>query len=193
MKETRNCEICGTQYTQWRVTQRFCSRQCNGKNLLGTQRKEGVERRMTQAPEGHPIAPVGSGRVAVARLVLFDKIGDGNHPCNWCGREVGWHAGHYADENLIADHLDHDPANDTPENLVPSCLACNAHRRKNGKSNRIVDGETTVVRSGTRTRAEKRNCTFCGEEFLTPPAVDKRFCSHSCSSKWTWAWRNHRA
>lgn len=140
-----------------------------------------------RSAKGHPLAPP-SGLVAVARLVLWDKIGPGAHACHWCGKQVRWTPGDpYAADALIADHLDWDATNDAPENLVPSCNPCNGHRRKSGNAGIINPDESTVMRTGGRTRAIQRACETCGATFLTIPAEVRkgkgRFCSRSCARR----------
>lgn len=72
----------------------------------------------------HPLA--GSrGRLSVHRKVLYDKIGPGDHKCNWCPKMVGW-----VKKTLVPDHLDWDKTNNDPDNLVPSCQPCNTKRKK---------------------------------------------------------------
>lgn len=66
------------------------------------------------------------------RVVLYDSIGGGEHPCHWCGVIVSWDLSYPADPlALIVDHLDEDKLNNDETNLVPSCNACNI-RRSNG-------------------------------------------------------------
>lgn len=78
----------------------------------------------------HPISS-DAGLVLAHRLVLFEKIGPGEHPCNWCGTNVSWDKRHPLDaDGLTADHLDFDRLNNDPSNLVPSCGSCNAGRRQ---------------------------------------------------------------
>ena len=73
----------------------------------------------------HPLAGK-DGKVYEHRKVLYDSIGPGPHECYWgCGKAVDWGGGH---EGLVADHLDGDTLNNTPENLVPSCRMCNWNR-----------------------------------------------------------------
>lgn len=81
---------------------------------------------------GHPLAD-GRGIVYVHRMVLHDKIGSGWHPCHWCGAVVAWRKGIAADA-LIADHLDFDPSNNDPANLVASCNLCNSQRHQPAKT-----------------------------------------------------------
>lgn len=68
------------------------------------------------------------GKIPYHRLVLFENIGKGIHPCNWCGKKLTWRG--KASTRLNVDHLDHNPSNNDWKNLVPSCLNCNTQRRK---------------------------------------------------------------
>lgn len=80
----------------------------------------------------HPLADK-RGRVLEHRRVLFDLIGPGEHPCFHCGRTVEWlTTRHTKGSNaLVVDHIDNDPTNNRPENLLPSCLACNTRSKGN--------------------------------------------------------------
>lgn len=90
---------------------------------LGYHLNEGY--RILQRQDGHPLAGK-NGRLYEHRKVLYDSIGPGPHECYWgCGSSVDWGGGH---EGLVADHLDGDTLNNTPENLVPSCRMCNWNR-----------------------------------------------------------------
>lgn len=181
--EPIECRTCNKPFTPSQAGRPFCSRPCYYESRRGPRKKD-VAYRM-QTAKGHPIAPKG-GVVSAARIALYDKIGGGPHPCNWCATPVNWRPGNpYAKDALIADHLDWNPANDDPQNLVPSCNPCNGHRRKNGGSRPIQEGELTINWGGSRTRAVKRFCNLCGAEFLTVPAevnIGKgRYCSRSCA------------
>lgn len=78
---------------------------------------------MVPAPD-HPLA---NQRMAYQhRVVLYDKIGPGPHPCHWCERELDWKA--KKERQLIVDHLDAVKLNNAPDNLVPSCGPCNVMR-----------------------------------------------------------------
>lgn len=139
---------------------------------------------------GHPLAGK-TGLVALARLILYDKIGPGPHPCHWCDTPVEWMPGRgLAEGALLADHLDHDPENNAPENLVPACNRCNAHRTRKGDRRRIGSDELTIMWSGVRTRAVERQCAVCTKAFLTVPAEVRKgrgqFCSRSCARKSRW-------
>lgn len=93
-----------------------------GRPLTGTVRKDGY-RSITR--HGHPLADKW-GHVLEHRVVLYEKIGPGEHPCHWCGVTVRWEAGRAA--GITVDHVDFDPSNNTPANLVPACNACNVRR-----------------------------------------------------------------
>lgn len=89
--------------------------------------------RIVQAP-GHPLARE-DGSIREHRMVLFDVIGPGVHPCHWCGWEVDWavtyRPGGTAAERwsaLIADHLNGDRLCNEPGNLVAACAYCNSNR-----------------------------------------------------------------
>lgn len=181
------CETCGQpihrQYPG-RI-QRFCSRSCyytSGPHGNRVEKTKGP--RMKRAPE-HPLAPP-SGLIAVCRIVLYDKIGPGAHPCRWCGKQVTWMPGSgVAPDALVADHLDWDQNNDSPENIVPSCFACNAHRTRRGNRQIIREDEPVIVASnGTRHRAVERICPTCETTFLARLALVRRgqarFCSPKC-------------
>lgn len=80
------------------------------------------------AAAGHPMAGQ-NGHARQHRVVLFDAIGPGAHPCHWCGMSVTWDLSHPASSGaLTVDHVDHDRTNTALSNLVPSCHPCNARR-----------------------------------------------------------------
>ncbi len=183
------CRACGVVYTPGvGNTGRFCSRSCfYATGPVGPRKVKTKGPRMRTA-KGHPIAPP-SGIVSISRLTLHEKIGPGEHPCHWCGNTVAWKLG-MVDGALIADHLDWNQSNNSPENLVPSCHPCNAHRTRAGDRRRITEGEATLLVSGRPTRAVSRPCLHCGKPFLTVPSQDagrirqgrkpQQFCSIVC-------------
>lgn len=183
------CENCGEDFAPKKGSRvgRFCSLRCY--HAAGRpKRRADVAYRMTRAPD-HPVAPA-SGTVAVCRIVLYDSIGPGAHPCHWCGCEVRWMAGGgLARGALLVDHLNFDPADDRIENLVPACQPCNAHRRKTGGAALIKADEVfRVFPNGTRTRALRRYCVICATPFLAVPAEAKIpgraiYCSLSCARR----------
>ncbi|MEU8186026.1 hypothetical protein [Micromonospora carbonacea] len=80
---------------------------------------------------GHPLAR-SSGRVYEHRVVLYDQIGPGPHPCNWCGTTVHWDP--VDGPALQVDHLNGVGDDNRPENLVASCNACNVARAQQARS-----------------------------------------------------------
>lgn len=132
-----------------------------------------------------PDHPVGrtKGPIGLHRVVLYDSTGPGPHPCHWCGKKVDWHIGvRHLGDKLVVDHLDNEPANNTPENLVPSCIRCNTGRVQKP---RIRNDEVSIQSGQYRTRAEWRTCNRCGTSFKHPIADRRpshgRFCSFSCA------------
>ena len=178
------CETCGAHFSPRQTTKanRFCSPSCY--HVFPRTKRAGIEHRL-QRSVGHPLAPA-SGIVATARIVLYDKIGPGPHPCHWCGEQIEWKVGAGPVRGaILADHLNFDRTDDSPGNLVPACSACNSHRTKKGDRRRIRDDELVIVLSnGQRTRAVEVICEVCDTTFLTTPAFRRkgkgRFCSFEC-------------
>jgi hypothetical protein len=67
----------------------------------------------------HPLSR--NGLLFEHRKVLHDVIGEGPIACHWCSRAVDW-------QSLHVDHLNEDKTDNRPENLAPSCPACNQRR-----------------------------------------------------------------
>lgn len=82
----------------------------------------------------HPLA-MKNGHVWEHRMVLFDVIGWGPHPCHWCSAPLKW--GGKGTGSIYVDHLDGDGANNDPSNLVPSCNGCNAGRGMQERSDAL--------------------------------------------------------
>lgn len=89
----------------------------------------------------HPLAT--SGHVVLGhRKVLFEKIGQGPHPCHWndrygCGQvALSW--GGLGGDSLCVDHLDNNPLNNDPANLVPCCTGCNVTRGRQSLPDAVV-------------------------------------------------------
>lgn len=81
----------------------------------------------------HPLAHA-SGWLREHRAVLFDSIGPGEHECHWCQMTVSWDESYPRSmAGLVVDHVDEDPGNNDPSNLVPSCAPCNLARSSRWK------------------------------------------------------------
>lgn len=85
----------------------------------------------------HPLASK-YGNVYVHRMVLFDAIGYGPHPCHWCQRSINWTAKGDPNE-LQPDHLNGYGDDNRLENLVPPCRTCNSGRASQHKSAALRD------------------------------------------------------
>jgi hypothetical protein len=177
------CETCEMSFEpNSQMSGRFCSAACFYARGPDGPRKASVKGQRMRTARGHPIAPP-SGVVAVARLVLYDKIGDGPHQCHWCGRSINWSLG-IASDGLVADHLDWDYKNDVPENIVASCTSCNTRRAAPGRQGAIQPHEPSIrISGGYRTRLVEVICECCGEPFLGIPSKRRKFCSKGGQGK----------
>lgn len=84
----------------------------------------------------HPLA-MSSGRIYEHRMVLFDEIGPGSHPCHWCGRSVTWMLPVGDPDNLQVDHLNGVRNDNRLDNLVVSCPNCNVGRGMQKRSDSL--------------------------------------------------------
>jgi len=78
----------------------------------------------------HPIAGR-SGKIPYHRYVLYEKLErPQTSDCHWCGFPLLWKTNLPSPYIHIvnADHVDGDPSNNDPENLVASCCWCNMNR-----------------------------------------------------------------
>lgn len=94
------------------------------------------------APE-HPLASAGRPRVFEHRVVVYDDVGPGEHPCELCGKVVTW-------ATLHIDHIDEDRRNNIRTNLRVTCRGCNTSRTTRGPFYEL-DG---VSKSATQWAAE---------------------------------------
>lgn len=178
----RDCEYCGEAFSRPpSQLGQFCSARC----AYAARRKTVTAyRRMRYLPT-HPLAG-STGLVSDARVVLYEKVGPGWHRCHWCEARIRWVVGTRgnARDSLIADHVDSNPLNDDPANLVPSCGPCNGSRARV-----IKPSEDYVVRKdGSKTRATRRICLICGSQFLVATAQLRTpgtglCCSRSCARR----------
>lgn len=153
-----------------------CSRHREWRPLKGADSR----RRMTVP--FHPVAGARGGAVE-HRVVLYDAIGGGAHACHWCKRSVTWRHENesvaWRDE-LVADHVDANPKNNRPENIVPACNSCNITRSRRG----LLNESNSVVVSGHRYSAVTRVCNSCRGSFMARVAEVNRgggkYCSQAC-------------
>lgn len=117
------------------------------------------------------------GWVSVHRAVLYDRIGPGEYPCNWCGKILSW-----SDKRrkIVADHIDGDILNNSPDNLVAACYSCNTFR---SRSRVRLPFDISVIIGGIRKRAVKFTCQACGSEDIGPVVGVNKFCSVACASR----------
>lgn len=81
-----------------------------------------------ELPEGHVLAEA-RGRSYLHRIRCFESLGCPHvSPCHWCGYKLPWK--HEDGQRFVinVDHLNEDPTDNSPANLVPSCWWCNANR-----------------------------------------------------------------
>ena len=184
MDTERSCGFCSRRFTPPAGNVRkgyglFCSRACAKRKA-----PEAIKARYhyVNRPE-HPLAGI-DGRVAEHRVILYEKIGPGWHPCHWCGQKVRWlkTGGKTSHTALAVDHINQNSLDNHTGNLVPSCHACNANR---GRTDLVGDNELFIMMQDTRHRAVQRACETCGQNFLHVAADRRpnrgRFCSRSCA------------
>ncbi len=145
------------------------------------------EYRTTYIPADHPLAVATGAKPIVRttrhRVILWDKIGAGPHPCHWCGEPVDWKPWP-APDCLVVDHLDGDTKNNDDANLAPACDRCNKGRTP---PSHTIDTDTELfvtLKNGTRLRADSHRCEWCGNDFLAEKRRrNPRFCSKQCLGK----------
>lgn len=176
----KNCLVCGIEFRvkPSKSHLKCCSNACRGVTRRVSDDQLSERYRSTATPKGHPL-DTGNPTVRTHRLVLWEKIGPGQHPCFHCGRMVAWQPGLRTSEGaLVVDHLDRDRLNNDPSNLVPSCQRCN-----NRNTARVVRDDEVYLSDGKtyRRRAVQKVCPICGKSFVTRAgAQGKRCCSNSC-------------
>lgn len=108
---------CATHYSRyWKHGDPGGAERMRRADGLGTLRKDGY---IKLHKKGHPLADRAEF-VFEHRMVLYEKIGPGTHPCFHCGKLVEWKV------SLIVDHLNRNRSDNRAENLVASCSKCNA-------------------------------------------------------------------
>jgi hypothetical protein len=126
-----------------------------------------IIRKCKRVPIDYPIANK-SRRIHLSRFNLFEKTNGVPQKCHWCGISLVWRTGNSQlnlYDSMCVDHLDNNVLNDSLDNLVPSCRACNANRNSHGNG-----------------RKKLKNCKYCNVKFW-PKNNKSIFCSNYCSSK----------
>lgn len=182
--EHRKCLSCGTPFTTYTSqNKQYCSQKCKGVARRKPDSTLSQIRRNAYVPQGHPLAPPGRRQVIKHRLILWESIGAGPHPCYHCGDLVDWIPGNYTKKgSLVVDHLDRNPLNNELDNLKPSCQRCN----KMNSDRTVLDEEDYRLDSnGIRKRGKRLNCELCGTSFVAWHTTS-RFCRLSCARKSYW-------
>jgi hypothetical protein len=110
--------------------------------------------------QDHPVAH-SNGYAFEHRVVLYDAIGPGSHPCHWCSAVVTW------GQDLQADHVDHNTVHNTIDNLVPSCAGCNVRRNRrwaNKSSTCSAGHDFTAENTYVIPRTGARQCRVCSRQ-----------------------------
>lgn len=128
---------------------RFCSPACWG---LANRKDKGPDRRprrlMAMRP-GHPLA--GSrGLVLKYRMIVYDAIGPGPHPCRWCGRLLEWRYGLVPDAIVRDDELFITNSKGRVRCVENVCLECGAPCRVSIAAARAGQGRFCSRACGAR-------------------------------------------
>jgi 5-methylcytosine-specific restriction endonuclease McrA len=118
---TGSAELCPKHYHRWYR---------HGSTDLATTEinvsvSHGRRYRLKEIPS-HPLAGR-NGKVYEHRMVLYDAIGPGPHPCYWCGVTLDWLPGSTPGA-IEVDHLNAISDDNRIDNLVPACRNCNSGR-----------------------------------------------------------------
>lgn len=129
---TKPCATCGVIFTRQPTSTnppKYCSRTCF--HTATRKPDNGRKFRRYERSPNHPLASV-KGTIPTSRRMLYDHLGEGEHPCHWCGFSLKWRlnqkGGSTKNRDLLVDHLDGDQLNDDPDNLVATCQSCNTVR-----------------------------------------------------------------
>ncbi len=180
--EHRECLVCGSAFTTYpSLNKRYCSHLCKGIARRKPDSEYAARVRNACVPLGHPLVMPGRKQVQLHRLLLWQAIGPGAHPCYHCGELVTWTPGSYtAKGSLVVDHLDRNPLNNDLSNLKPSCQTCN---KLNSARTVSPDEVHRIDSDGKRKRGDLRSCIGCGAPFVTWSRAEGkgRYCSKSCA------------
>lgn len=113
----------------------------------------------------HP-ASNASGITSLQRIVLWDKLHGRGSMCHWgCGLWVSWGKVFSKDADaIVADHVNLDKQDNSPENIVPSCQHCNLTRANGRMIGKYPQGENCKSAKLTNEQAiEIKNRLIAGE------------------------------
>jgi hypothetical protein len=137
----------------------------------------------------HPLSGKGQ-MVGEHRMLLYDAIGDGPHPCFWCGIQLRW-------LDIVVDHLNEIKSDNRMENLVVACNSCNRARgailpfirRMRAEAmpefiERVKQLNGTTPPPVPQFDRSPRPCKGCGNAFApTRFGKPSSFCSAKCRAR----------
>lgn len=142
---TAKADWCRMHYHRW---YRHGTTEASARNV-----RTGPGRRYVMAEaKGHPLANKW-GWIYAHRKVLYGLLGEGDHPCHWCGVMLAWR-GDRIMPPLQVDHLNAIGDDNRPENLVAACPSCNTTRAHQARHQELLrlgywSRNDTVARTGT--------------------------------------------
>lgn len=124
---------------------------------------------------GHPMSHP-NGQALEHRVVLYDAIGPGTHPCHWCGVGVTWRV------DLTVDHVDAVKENNDLSNLVPACTRCNTQRHYAAITHCVRGHEFTAANTYISSTDGSRQCRACRAQRMRKAYVPKPPLPTECSA-----------
>lgn len=108
--------VCEAHYCMFRRNGNY-----NGKYKSPTAKQGNYIRVNGKEAKKHYMATDKSGLLYEHRMVAYDVRNGICEPCFWCGIELDW-------KSCVIDHLNEDKHDNSPENLLISCVKCNRAR-----------------------------------------------------------------
>lgn len=166
------CVHCGQRAEKWRPPgdqPKYCSPECY--------RADKVGRTYPRSPGSRRRGRVKVGTTSDGRAIYMQHS-------HWV-----WNREHPDDpvrEGELIHHLDGNPANDDPSNLVKMNFA--DHSREH--ANQIERAERSrrmlayhAANPGKHRRGKPKQCPVCGAEFYRPPSAKAETCSYKCMGR----------
>lgn len=210
-----NCEQCGVRFRATRaMTQkppRFCSQRCNGADrgrpsveytlACASCGETFTTRRGASAPAPkYCSVPCYSAAGRSVRDVLrvaaptrrrkVTRVVDGR-PISMMRARWVWNETHPDDPAGPDDHVHHidgDPLNDDPANLLKVTIDDHIQLHERLPAGRVAS-MSRVMRAyhaanpGKQRKGQPKTCPVCGAEFYRPPSARARTCSYACMGK----------